>query len=55
MDRLFEGIPVEIIVNDFLIHGEDQSEIDEKLRRVFDKSREVGMTFNPKKVKLRVP
>ena len=55
MDRLFEGIPVEIIVDDFLIHGKDQSELDENLRRVLDKSREVGLKFNPKKVKLRVP
>ena len=54
MDRLFEGIPVEILVDD-LIHGKDQSELDENLRRVLDKSREVGLRFNPKKVKLRVP
>jgi len=40
MDRLFKGVPVEIIVDDFLVHGRDQSEVDEKLmRRVFDRSR----------------
>ena len=55
MDRLFAGIPVEIIVDDFLIHGDDQRGIDQKLRRVLDKSREVRLKFNPKKVKLRVP
>ena len=55
MDRLFEGVPVEIIVDDFLVHGKDQSEVDEKMRRVLDRSREVGLKFNPKKVKLRVP
>ena len=55
MDRLFEGVPVEIIVDDFLVHGKDQSEVDEKMRRVLDKSREVGLKFNPTKVKLRVP
>ena len=55
MDRLFEGVPVEIIVHDFLVHGKDQSEVDEKMRRVLDKSEEVGLKFNPKKVKVRVP
>ena len=55
MDRLFEGVPVEIIVDDFLVHGKDQSEVDEKMRRVLDRSREVSLKFNPKKVKLRVP
>ena len=56
MDKLFEGVPVEkIIVHDFLVHGKDQSEVDEKTRRVLDRSREVGLKFNPKKVKLRVP
>ena len=55
MDKLFEGVPVEIIVDGFLIHGKDQLEVDDKLRRVLDKSREVGLKFNPKKVKLRVP
>ena len=55
MDRLFEGVPVEIIVHDFLVHGKDQSEVDDKMRRVLDRSREVGLKFNLKKVKLRVP
>ena len=55
MDRLFAGVPVEIIVDDFLVHGKDQSEVDAKMRRVLDRSREVGLKFNPKKVKLRVP
>ena len=52
MDKLFEGIPVEIIVDDFLIHGKDQTDPDQKLRRVLDRNREVGLKFNPKKVKL---
>ena len=55
MDRLFAGIPVEIIVDDFLIHGDDQRDIDQKLKQVLDRSREVGLKFNPKKLKLRVP
>lgn len=55
MDRLFSGVPVEIIVDDFLIHGLDNRDIDEKLTRVLERSREVGLKLNPKKVKLRVP
>ena len=55
MDRLFEGVPFEIIVDDFRVHGKDKSEVDEKMRRVLERSREVGLKFNPKKVKLRVP
>ena len=30
----------ELIVDDFLIHGKDQLEVDEKLKRVLDKSRD---------------
>ncbi|XP_032235873.2 uncharacterized protein LOC116617347 [Nematostella vectensis] len=54
MERLFEGVPVEILVDDFLIHAQDQSEMDEKLSMVLERSREVGLKFNPSKVKLRV-
>ena len=42
MDKLFEGVPVEIIVDDFLIHGKDQTDADQILRRLLDRSREVG-------------
>ena len=38
MDKLFEGIPVEIIVDDFLIHGKDQTDADQNLRRVLDRN-----------------
>ena len=58
MNQFFEGVPVEIIVDDVLIHGEDQTDADQTFRRVLDRrreSREVGLKFNPKKVKLRVP
>jgi len=54
MERLFEGVPVEIIVDDFLIHAQDKKEMDEKLSMVLERSREVGLKFNPGKVKLRV-
>ena len=43
MDKLYEGVPVKIIV------------MLPKLRRVLDRSREVGLKSNIKKMKLRVP
>jgi len=52
MNRLFEGVPIAIIVHDFLVHGKDQIEVDEKMRRVLDRSREVGLKFNLKRVKV---
>ena len=55
MDRLFSGVPVEIIVDDFLIHGKDNRDMDEKLTAVLERSKEIGLKFNPQKVKLRVP
>ena len=54
MERLFEGVPVEIIVDDFLVHAHDRQEMDEKLTMVLERSREVGLKFNPDKLKLRV-
>lgn len=50
-----KGFLFEIILDDFLIHGKGQSKLDANLRRVLDRSREEGLKFNPKKVKLRVP
>ena len=41
-------LAVEIIVDNFLIHGEDQTAADQKLRRVLDRNRKVGLMFNPK-------
>ena len=46
---------MEIIADDFLIHGKDQTDADQNLRIVLDRSREVGWKFNPKKAKLCVP
>ena len=54
MVRLFQGLPVEIIMDDFLIHG-NANNIDQKVRLILDRSREVGLKFNPDKIKLRVP
>ena len=55
MDRLFEGVPVENLADDILTYGEDQRDMNQTLRAVLDKSREVGLKFNPDKEKLRVP
>ena len=54
MDKLFANLPVEIIVDDFLIHGKDENDINEKMIAVLERSTEVGLKFNPQKVKLRV-
>ena len=55
MDRLFSEVPVEIIVDDFLIHGGNQHELDDKMIAVLKRSREIGLKFNPHKAKLQVP
>ena len=45
----FKGFQaVEIIVDNFLIHGEDQTDTDQKLRRVLDRNRKVGLILNRK-------
>ena len=52
MERLFEGVPVDIIVDDFLLHGKDEQEMNEKLILVPEQSRQVGLKFNPATLKL---
>jgi len=37
MERLFKGVPVAIIVDDFLIHGKDEHEMNEELRLVLER------------------
>ena len=45
----FKGLQaVDIIVDNFLIHGEDQTDADQKLKGVLDRNRKVGLMFNPK-------
>ena len=51
MNRLFEGVPVEIILDDFLIHGDDQRHESEVESSVGQEKRS---RLNPHKVKLRV-
>ena len=55
MDRLFASVPVEIIVDNFLIHGKDMSDINGKMIAVLERSRQVDLKFKPNKVKLQVP
>ena len=37
MERLFEGVPVDIIVDDLLINGKDEQKMNEKLRLVLER------------------
>jgi hypothetical protein len=46
MVRLFPGLPVEIIMDDFLIHG-NTNNIYQKVCLILDRSRDVGLKFNP--------
>lgn len=41
MEKLFEGVPVEIIVDGLLKYGEDQTDADHKSRRVLEKGRRI--------------
>ncbi len=41
-------------MDDFLIHG-NTNNIDQKVRLILDRSHEIGLKFNPDKIKLRVP
>ena len=54
IDRLFEGMPLEIIVDNFLIHGKDQMEFDQELRLVLDRSHEVVLKSKLEEIQLRI-
>lgn len=41
MDKFFEGVPLEIIVDDLLMYGEDQTDADHKSRRVLEQGRRI--------------
>ena len=53
MERLFEGSPCAIIVDDILIWGATEEEHDENLRKVLDRARQIGMKLNLSKCKFR--
>ena len=54
MMQLFNGEEgVEVIIDDILVHGKSQEEHDRRLKRVLSMVKEVGLTLNKEKTKLR--
>ena len=51
MERLFEGYPCAIIVNDILIWGSTEEEHDANLRKVLERARQIGLKLNLSKCK----
>jgi hypothetical protein len=54
MEQIFSGHPCHIIVDDILVWGKDQKDHDDKLQKVLQKARQVGLKLNPGKCKFRV-
>ena len=46
MERLFEGYPCAIIVDDILIWGSTEEEHDANLRKVLERARQIGLKLN---------
>ena len=53
MERLFEGYPCTIIVDDILIWGSTEEENDANLRKVLERARRIGLKLNLSKCKFR--
>ncbi|KAK7096600.1 hypothetical protein V1264_005876 [Littorina saxatilis] len=53
MERLFEGFPCAIIVNDILIWGSTMEEHDANLRKILERARQIGLKLNLSKCKFR--
>ena len=53
MERLFEGYPCAIIVDDILIWGSTEEEHDANLRKVLERARQIGLKLNLSKCKFR--
>ena len=51
MERLFEGYPCAIIVNDILIWGSTEKEHDANVRKVLERARQIGLKLNLSKCK----
>ena len=51
MDKMFTGYPCEIIVDDMLIVGEDDADLECKVRQVLDRCRELNVRLNRSKCK----
>ena len=54
MDQLIGSQPCEIIVDDILIWGSDDTKRDAHLREVLKRAREVNLQLNTDKCKIRV-
>lgn len=54
-DKIDELRMVLHIRDDFIVHGHNDTEHDEALESLPQRFRKYGLTFNPKKCKLRVP
>lgn len=56
MSHLFQDLEgVEVIVDDFVVWGEDVEQHDVRLRQVLDRSRESNLKLNKEKCHFRVP
>ena len=53
MERLFEGYPCAIIVDDILIWGNTTAEHDANIKKVLDRARQIGLKLNLSKCKFR--
>ncbi|KAK7101996.1 hypothetical protein V1264_020291 [Littorina saxatilis] len=53
MERLFEGYPCAIIVDDILIWGSTVEEHDANLRKILERARQIGLKLNLSKCKFR--
>ena len=53
MERLYEGYPCAIIVDDIFIWGSTEEEHDANLRKVLERARLIGLKLNLTKCKFR--
>ena len=53
MERLFEGYPCAIIVDDILIWGSTEEEHDANVRKVLERARQIVLKLNLSKCKFR--
>ncbi|KAL8611232.1 hypothetical protein ACOMHN_013663 [Nucella lapillus] len=54
MERLFEGYPCAIIVDDILVWGSTDEEHDANLKKILERVRQIGLKLNLKKCKFRM-
>jgi transposase InsO family protein len=54
MEQLFAGYPCEIIVDDLLIWGANDDELESNQRKILDRAREIGLKLNRSKCRFGV-